>query len=314
MQEISQLYQLYSEYHKKMAFSGNPHSLYDSMNYIMDLGGKRARPLLTLAATFAVNQKVEIALPLAWSIEGFHNFSLVHDDIMDNASVRRGKPTVHEKYDVNTAILCGDNLLVKVMEHVVLNHSLEVSKLFFKTSAEICEGQQMDMEFALRNDVTFEAYMEMIRLKTAVLLGCAAKGGALIGGAAEPDAEIFYDFAIQLGLAFQLKDDLLDTFGDEALTGKKVGGDIQEAKKNALYILSRQKSAEIDTIYAIESFPERIDAAIKLFHQQGIQTEIESIIQKYEQGYEHSLTALKHRAFDVSLIEELCMQLSNRNS
>lgn len=297
-----------------MEFKGTPASLYESMNYIMDLGGKRARPLLTLASGYAVNETPEKALSLAWAVETFHNFSLVHDDIMDNADVRRGQPTVHKKYDTNTAILCGDNLLVKVFAHLAENNSKEVQLLFAKTASEICDGQQLDMEYAQKQQVLFEDYLEMIRLKTAVLLGCSAQGGALCGGASTEQSALFYDFAISLGLAFQMEDDLLDTFGDEQLTGKKTGGDILEGKKNALYILSRQVSEEIELIYKEADEATRINKAIALYQSQNIEGELRNIINRFEITYRKKLEEIAQNGFNTDLLEQLCALLSNRKS
>lgn len=312
--DLTSLFELYTHYHKGMEFKGKPTSLYDSMNYIMDLGGKRARPLLTLASCYAVNQTPETALSLAWAVETFHNFSLVHDDIMDNADVRRGQPTVHKKFDTNTAILCGDNLLVKVFTHLAENNSKQVQLLFAKTASEICDGQQLDMEYAQKDRVLFEDYLEMIKLKTAVLLGCSAQGGALCAGAETSQSALFYDFAISLGLAFQMEDDLLDTFGNEQLTGKKTGGDILEGKKNALYILSRQVSEEIEGIYKEPEETTRINKAIALYQSQNIEKELRTIINDFETSYQKKLQQIAESGFNTSLLEQLCALLSNRKS
>lgn len=223
-----------------------PRALYEPIDYLLALGGKRLRPVLVLMAYEAYANDVKKALPAAHAVEVFHNFTLMHDDIMDGASMRRGAETVHEKWDVNTAILSGDAMLIQAYECLngydsVLFHSL--TKLLSKTALEVCEGQQYDVDFESRDDVTIEEYLEMIRLKTAVLVGCALQMGALVGGASEQDAQQFYRFGELLGIAFQLQDDYLDTFGDAATFGKRIGGDIVENKKTILVHLAYQNGS-----------------------------------------------------------------------
>ena len=218
-----------------------PENLYLPMKYLLDLGGKRIRPFLTLMAAEAYGVDVKDAMGAAMAVEVFHNFTLMHDDIMDKAFLRRGETTVHEKWDINTAILSGDAMLIRAYQ------SLEdypqpifkpLTRLLSKTAIEVCEGQQYDMDFETSLGGSQEAYLEMIRLKTAVLVGCALQMGAIIGNASEEDQQSIYDFGIQLGLAFQLQDDYLDTFGDQETFGKKIGGDILEDKKTILYHLA----------------------------------------------------------------------------
>ncbi|MDD2283833.1 MAG: polyprenyl synthetase family protein [Paludibacter sp.] len=225
-----------------------PGGLYDPIAYTMGQGGKRIRPALTLMACNLFSENIELALKPAIGIEVFHNFTLLHDDIMDKATIRRGKPTVHVKWDENTAILSGDVMQIIAYEQLLetpSQHLKKVLDLFTKTAAEICEGQQYDMEFEQRDDVLPEEYLEMIRLKTAVLLGCSLKTGAIIGGASEEDAQHLYDFGINIGLAFQLKDDLLDVYGNTEIFGKQVGGDILCNKKTYL-LIHAQKAAQED--------------------------------------------------------------------
>jgi geranylgeranyl diphosphate synthase type II len=216
-----------------------PAGLYAPVRYILDLGGKRLRPALALMAADAVGGRAEDALGAALAVEWFHNFSLLHDDIMDDADLRRGRDTVHVRWSVNQAILSGDVMLVQAYQHLasgpqaVLAPSLE---RFSRTAVEVCEGQQLDMDFERRDDVTLEAYLAMIRLKTAVLLGCSLELGALAGGASRERAAALYAFGEALGLAFQLRDDLLDTYGDPARFGKTVGGDIRQDKKTFLML------------------------------------------------------------------------------
>ena len=227
----------------------SPENLYAPVNYILQLGGKRIRPVLALMACDAVAEDFSKALPAALAIEVFHNFSLVHDDIMDEAPVRRGKPTVHEKWDSNAGILSGDVMLVWAYE-CLNGYPAELfkplTKLFSKTAREVCEGQQMDIDFPLQKTVSQIEYLEMIRLKTAVLLGCSLQMGAMIGGLSEKDSAPFYQFGIDLGLAFQLQDDYLDAFGDPKTFGKQVGGDIIENKKTLLYLLALEQASPED--------------------------------------------------------------------
>ena len=219
----------------------SPQNLYLPMQYLLDLGGKRIRPFLTLMAGEAFGVSVKYAMSAAMAVEFFHNFTLMHDDIMDNATLRRGNSTVHQKWDVNTAILSGDGMMIKAYQYLE-NYPIEVfqklTSLLSKTAIEVCEGQQYDIDFESRTNTTKQEYIKMIRLKTGVLLGCALKMGAIIGRANEEDQQAIYDFGIQLGLAFQLQDDYLDTFGDQNTFGKKIGGDIVESKKTILYHLA----------------------------------------------------------------------------
>ena len=213
-----------------------PNQLYEPIAYHMALGGKRVRPVLTLMACDAMGGEVDKALDAAVGIEMFHNFTLLHDDVMDNADVRRGKPTVHRRWNDNTAILSGDTMLTIATQYIARTCSWPVMDLFNKTAIEIYEGQQWDMDFECRNDVTVEEYINMIRLKTSVLLGCALKTGALVAGAAADDADRLYEAGVNMGLAFQLRDDVLDVWGDPATFGKEIGGDIMQGKKTFLLI------------------------------------------------------------------------------
>jgi geranylgeranyl diphosphate synthase type II len=225
-------------------FSGQPANLYEAMNYIMQLGGKRLRPQLLLLAYESVKGSLdEQAMKLALSIETFHNFSLVHDDIMDNAPVRRGKPTVHEQWDSGTAILAGDNLLIycyRLMLDCHFENKLQLLDVFTDMATQVCDGQQMDMNLPGLDRMTEDVYLEMIRLKTAVLPACALKMGAMAAGADAEIAHHFYLFGLNLGMAFQLQDDYLDCFGSPEETGKQEGGDIIENKKTLLYLHAMQ--------------------------------------------------------------------------
>lgn len=229
---------------KKQKFGIQPKSLYEPIRYIMSLGGKRLRPLLTTFAYSLYKNDVEKIIPMAVVVEAFHNFTLLHDDIMDKAPLRRGKPTVHKKWNVNTAILSGDVMLVKVYEmFLALDEKKlkEALSLFNKCAAEVCEGQQWDMEFENEKKISEAKYLEMIRLKTAVLLGFSLELGALLADAPGNERKALRDFGVNIGTGFQLKDDLLDVYADKKKFGKQVGGDIIANKKTFLLIKAIEK-------------------------------------------------------------------------
>ncbi|MGB0199096.1 MAG: polyprenyl synthetase family protein [Flavobacteriaceae bacterium] len=241
MQSIGDYQKLFLAHLESFSLPQTPKRLFEPIGYILDLGGKRIRPVLTLMAAEACGGSVKDALPAASAVELFHNFSLIHDDIMDAADLRRGQATVHQKWDTNTGILSGDALLViayQQLNHYPKNLFHSLTQLFSQTALEVCVGQQMDMDFEQQTDVSLEDYLEMIRLKTAVLLGCALQMGAHVGGGSNETVQHLYDFGVHLGLAFQLQDDYLDAFGDPKTFGKKVGGDIVENKKTILYHLA----------------------------------------------------------------------------
>lgn len=290
----------------------SPENLYAPVKYIMQLGGKRIRPVLALMACDAVANDFSKALPAAMAIEVFHNFSLVHDDIMDEAPVRRGKPTVHEKWDSNTGILSGDVMLVWAYE--CLNaypaaHFKDLTQLFSKTAREVCEGQQMDMDFPLQKEVTQVEYLEMIRLKTAVLLGCSLQMGAIIGGLSKEESSPFYRFGIDLGLAFQLQDDYLDAFGNPETFGKQVGGDIIENKKTLLYLLALEQASVEDKGVLENWFSQspddpavKIEEVKALFQKTNADKIIQSLIKEYtDKALEHldafALSEVKKESF-----------------
>ena len=213
-----------------------PINLYEPVDYILKLGGKRMRPILTLMAADIFSKEYKKAMPAALAVEVFHNFTLVHDDIMDDAPLRRGKETVHEKWDINTGILSGDAMLILAYQFFEEYEPIifqKLAKLFSKTALEVCDGQQLDVDFETRNDVTIPEYIHMIRLKTSVLVAAALQMGAIVAETSEENEQLIYDFGLNLGLAFQLQDDYLDTFGDSETFGKQVGGDIIENKKRS---------------------------------------------------------------------------------
>jgi geranylgeranyl diphosphate synthase type II len=264
---------------EKINLNGNPQGLYEPIRYTLALGGKRIRPALTLLACNLFTDDIQPAVSPALGLEIFHNFTLLHDDIMDKADVRRGKPTVHKKWNENTAILSGDAMQILAYQYIANVPERNLSKVlnaFSQMAVEICEGQQYDMEFENRENVQAEEYLNMIRLKTAVLLGTALKIGAWIGGSDDKDAELLYDFGINIGLAFQLKDDLLDVYGDEKTFGKKIGGDISCNKKTYLLIhaksLATGKDAEELAHYLKTTEPseEKIRAVTELYNRLGV--------------------------------------------
>ncbi|MFD1314329.1 polyprenyl synthetase family protein [Namhaeicola litoreus] len=215
-----------------------PRNLYDPIWYIMSIGGKRLRPVLTMMGCDVFKGDINSALPAALAVEMFHNFTLIHDDIMDNADLRRGKQTVHVKWDVNTGILSGDALMVMANQYFEFYEGesfKKIIKLFNETALKVCEGQQMDMDFEKSNGVSLSEYYKMISLKTGVLIGSALKMGAIVSNAKDKEANLIYEFGLALGIAFQLQDDFLDSFGDESF-GKTIGGDIVEGKKTFLML------------------------------------------------------------------------------
>ena len=228
----------------KLDWSREPRGLYEPIGYTLAAGGKRVRPMLALLATRVFGGKEEDVLNAALALEVFHNFTLLHDDVMDKAEVRRGRQTVHVKWNENTAILSGDQMMIeayKLLSGVPENKLAKTLRLFNKMATEICEGQQYDVDFEQRNDVTIGEYMEMIRLKTSVLLATALQIGAYIAGADDKQQQALYNFGINIGLAFQIQDDLLDCFGNPTTFGKAIGGDIREGKKTFMWLTARDK-------------------------------------------------------------------------
>jgi len=237
--DILQYQQVFLDYLGSKKWVREPQNLYEPIDYILQLGGKRMRPILTLMAADIFSSDYKKALPAALAVEVFHNFTLIHDDIMDEAPLRRGKKTVHEKWNLNTGILSGDAMLIlayQFFESYEPEIFHELAKLFSKTALEVCDGQQLDVDFETRNNVTIDEYIEMIRLKTSVLVAAALKMGAIVSKTDAKNADLIYDFGLNLGLAFQLQDDYLDTFGDPETFGKQIAGDIIENKKTYLYL------------------------------------------------------------------------------
>ncbi|MDD3430971.1 MAG: polyprenyl synthetase family protein [Bacteroidales bacterium] len=244
MKSIQEISTLVHNGIREIDFPDQPSGLYEPLQYVLGLGGKRLRPLLCLSACNLFNEEaLAQALPLALGIELFHNFTLIHDDLMDRSLVRRNKATVHIKWNENTAVLSGDALQIMACQQIALAPADKLKDcldLFNQTASEVCEGQQLDMNFEMLDNVSKEDYIEMIRLKTAVLLGCSLKLGAIAGGAPARAADLLYDFGIHLGIAFQIQDDLLDVYGDPDIFGKAIGGDIINNKKTFLWIHSME--------------------------------------------------------------------------
>lgn len=278
-----------------------PTGLYQPIDYVLSLGGKRIRPVLTLLACKLFSDDEKQALSTALAVEVFHNFTLLHDDVMDRADTRRGKPTVHKKWNDNTAILSGDAMLIKayqLLQQAPADKLPVLLDLFSKTAIEVCEGQQYDVDFENDLAVQLPQYIEMIRLKTAVLLAAALKMGAIIGGASQQDADALYHYGINLGLAFQLRDDYLDSFGDPAVFGKKIGGDICCNKKTFLMITALQTASEEQRKELLQwigctdatCHEQKIKAVLNIYQDLQIDIRCEEAIRAY---FEKSVGSLK---------------------
>lgn len=285
-----------------LRFSRSPQGLYAPVTYVLSMGGKRIRPVLMLMAYNLYKEDVTRIFALATGIEVYHNYTLLHDDLMDRADRRRGKETVHKVWGDNAAILSGDAMLVlayQFMAQCPAEHLKEVMDLFSQTALEICEGQQLDMEFESRKDVKEEEYLEMIRLKTSVLLAASLKIGAILGGASAEDAERLYDFGMNLGVAFQLKDDFLDVYGNSAVFGKNIGGDILCNKKTYMLIKAFEHATdsqrdELNRWIDAKSFnpTEKIAAVTNLYNQMDVRGLCEKKMQEYSERAAKSLAAV----------------------
>ena len=256
-----------------------PKNLYEPIYYILQIGGKRLRPILTLITCDILNGNIKKAYDAALAVEVFHNFTLIHDDIMDSAPIRRGKETVHIKWDINTGILSGDAMMIlayQCFENYEPFNYKKLLKLFNQTALEVCEGQQLDVDFEIRNDVTIAEYVKMITYKTSVLVAAAMKMGAIIAEVNDEEADKIYDFGLNLGIAFQLQDDYLDTFGDAATFGKQIGGDIIENKKTFLYLKAIETSNEKDKKSLLDFYktkitnPNKVSEVTALFKKNNI--------------------------------------------
>ena len=291
MHSINQYQEFIADYLESQYETKEPKNLYDPIHYILGLGGKRMRPVLTLMSAEVFDADYKKALPAALAVEVFHNFSLIHDDIMDDAPLRRGNVTVHEKWDINTGILSGDAMLILAYQYFEKYEPAifrELAKLFSKTALEVCEGQQWDVDFETRTDVSIPEYLKMIQYKTAVLVAAAMKMGAIIAETSEDNANLIYDFGLNLGLAFQLQDDYLDAFGNPETFGKQVGGDIIENKKTYLYLkalefASNDQAKKLVDLFSIhpQDSSDKIEAVKEIFVASGAAQETKNAIQDF---------------------------------
>lgn len=289
--KVDEILTAVEEFIARLPYDRKPESIYEPIKYVLSIGGKRIRPVLMLLAYNMYKDDPKRILMQACALETYHNYTLLHDDLMDNADVRRGMPTVHKKWNANTAILSGDSMLVMAYQRMAQcpqDKLKPVIELFTETALEIGEGQQYDMDFETRNDVTEEEYIEMIRLKTSVLLACATKIGAIMAGAPESDQDNLYNFGEQIGLAFQLQDDLLDVYGDPKVFGKAIGGDITCNKKtfmliNAFNRADDRQRAELEKWVDATDFDrnEKIAAVTKIYDEIGIRALCEEKIEYY---------------------------------
>ena len=321
MLTVNQYREVFVQYLKKFPINREPSNLYDPVSYILTLKGKRLRPILTLMATDIFSNSYKSGLDAALAVEVFHNFSLVHDDIMDSAELRRGNKTVHKKWNVSTGILSGDVMLIQayqLFENYEGEVFVDLAKLFSKTAIEVCEGQQYDVDFETRDNVKTSDYLKMITYKTAVLLGASMKMGAIIARASKEDQDKIYDFGKYLGIAFQLQDDYLDAFGDEIKFGKKIGGDILENKKTYLYLkaiefLSEDKKNQLLGLYTNNNISEeKIKTTKALFEESGSVDYTVKEIKKYTNSAFEILESLNISAEKKKLLYEFGNSLMDR--
>ena len=302
MEKIKQLQQDFAEFMAKCDFGGQPTELYTPISYTLLQSGKRLRPMLCLLANDMFDGEEQEALWPALALETFHNFTLIHDDIMDQAPLRRGKETVYQKWNANIAILSGDAMLAMAFRYALkTKKGDEIAKQLGKVAIEICEGQQMDLNFETQKDVSIMDYLEMIRLKTAVLLATALQMGATVAGAKETDIQHLYDFGIAMGMSFQLQDDILDLYSDVQTFGKKHGGDIAENKKTYLYLKALELASEQDRKRLAYLFTLRLDhdeeekiAEVKaIYDQLNVKEAVESVIADYDRKAIETLAAIE---------------------
>lgn len=312
MINADQILKLVNDYLVQLPYDRRPASLYEPIRYVLSMGGKRIRPVLMLLSYNLFKEDPETILMPACALETYHNYTLLHDDLMDNADLRRGHETVHKKWNANTAILSGDSMLVLAyqrMQQCSSDKMAEMLALFTETALEIGEGQEYDMAFEHRDDVSEEEYIEMIRLKTSVLLACALKIGAILAGASKEDADNLYRFGEQIGLAFQLQDDFLDVYGDTRVFGKAIGGDITSNKKtfmliNALNHANEEQRRQLESWIGATEFDrdEKVAAVTRLYNEIGIDRMAQDKIAYY---FEQSRKYLQAVSVDESRKAEL---------
>lgn len=322
MQYIEAYQKSFLSYLEDFAVTREPRNLYEPVNYILKLGGKRLRPVLTLMTAEIFGADIKLAMNAALSVEVFHNFSLIHDDIMDAAPLRRGEATVHEKWDLNTGILSGDAMLIlayQLFENYEAKTFQDLAKLFSKTALEVCEGQQYDIDFETRNDVSIAEYLRMIEYKTAVLVGAAMKMGAIVANASEEDQNGIYDFGRYLGIAFQLQDDYLDAFGNPETFGKQVGGDILEHKKTYLYLKvlelgSDQEKRDLVSFITSNTLSkdEKVQKVKSIFETSGASEATENAVKAYTNKAFELLKALQISDDKKQMLSQFGEQLMNR--
>jgi geranylgeranyl diphosphate synthase type II len=318
MHSFEELSGLFATRFKQSHFPEQPATLYEPNNYFLQLGGKRVRPVLCVMGSELFGDINPEAWEVATAIELFHNFTLIHDDIMDKAPLRRGMQTVHTKYNESTAILAGDVMLVTAYDYINrigTEHLPAVLGLFNRTAREVCEGQQMDMDFENRSEVTLEAYLHMIELKTSVLIAAALKMGAILSGAGERNLELIYSFGLKLGLAFQVQDDYLDAFGDPSKFGKQVGGDILANKKtflliHALEACNEQQRLELDRWLAGNE-PGKVEGVLKLFRECGVDAWALELKNKFlDEAWKHldDIAVQSHRKEPLTKLAQFLVQ------
>ena len=322
MHSVSVYQSFFVTYLENQIILKEPRNLYDPIQYILSLGGKRMRPVLTLLSAEIFDVSYEKALPAAMAVEVFHNFSLVHDDIMDAAPLRRGNVTVHEKWDTNTGILSGDAMLILAYQYFEKYEPKifrKLAKLFSKTALEVCEGQQWDVDFETRTDVTIPEYLKMIEFKTAVLVAAAMKMGAIIAKTSKTNAKLIYEFGLNLGIAFQLQDDYLDAFGDPATFGKQVGGDIIENKKTFLFLKAMEFSnatLQARLLYLFTEYTDNVEAKIEevkqIFNESGASQATQDAIKEFTQNAFDTLDKMNIDADKKALLQSFGENLMQR--
>ena len=322
MHSVSVYQSFFVTYLENQIILKEPRNLYDPIQYILSLGGKRMRPVLTLMSAEIFDVSYEKALPAAMAVEVFHNFSLVHDDIMDAAPLRRGNVTVHEKWDTNTGILSGDAMLILAYQYFEKYEPKifrKLAKLFSKTALEVCEGQQWDVDFETRTDVTIPQYLKMIEFKTAVLVAAAMKMGAIIAKTSKTNAKLIYEFGLNLGIAFQLQDDYLDAFGDPATFGKQVGGDIIENKKTFLFLKAMEFSnatLQARLLYLFTEYTDNVEAKIEevkhIFNESGASQATQDAIKEFTQNAFDTLDKMNIDADKKALLQSFGENLMQR--
>ena len=307
--EINKVLSAVNEDLEKFSFGEEPVELYEPARYILSIGGKRLRPLMVILGTYLFDEDWEKAIRPSVAVEVFHNFTLVHDDIMDSSKIRRGNESVHIKWNVNQAILSGDAMQIlayKCLENYESKIQKKLIQIFNDTALKICEGQQLDIEFEKEKDLKFSDYIQMIKYKTAVLLGCSLKMGGIVNNASESDLELLYDIGLNLGLAFQIQDDYLDLFGDEKLIGKKIGGDVIKRKKTVMYHVFKDISSSEDSRFLDQIYDDnKLDDLTKVEKITSLYKDKEVNIKTRKLSQEDSSKA-------ISLIEKLNIKNDNK--